>query len=174
MPRIKFDNPNERELFHAKESWVPVVVGGIPVALVCAIISFVVVSFVAPDATLWCVLGSIVITLASRLPHIFDNWRTDVVVTDRRLYYRRGIVDVKDHVTDLGSITDVTIDPSIAGRLFGYANVRIQTKAGDDDFVLKEIRNAYKMRQVINTGRDLLEQPVAPAPQPQPRRGLRR
>jgi uncharacterized membrane protein YdbT with pleckstrin-like domain len=163
MPRIKFDNPNEKKLFHAKESWVPVVIGGIPVALVCAIVSVIVVKFVAPDATLWCVLGSIIITLASRLPHIFDNWRTDVVVTDRRLYYRRGIVDVKDHVTDLGSITDVTIDPSVAGRIFNYANVRIQTKAGDDDFVLKEIASAYEMRSIINQGRDALEAPKPPA-----------
>ena len=139
------------------------VIGGIPVALVCAIVSVIVVKFVAPDATLWCVLGSIVITLASRLPHIFDNWRTDVVVTDRRLYYRRGIVDVKDHVTDLGSITDVTIDPSVAGRIFNYANVRIQTKAGDDDFVLKEIASAYEMRSIINRGRDALEAPKPPA-----------
>ena len=100
---------------------------------------------------------------------IVHNWRTDVVVTDRRLYYRRGIIDVKDHVTDLGSITDVTIDPSIAGRIFGYANVRIQTKAGDDDFVLKEIKNAYQMRSVINQGRDALEQ-ASPQPPVQDRR----
>ena len=103
--------------------------------------------------------------LVSRVPHILDNWRTDVVVTDRRLYYRRGIIDVKDHMTDLGSITDVTIDPTIAGRIFGYANVRIQTKAGDDDFVLKEIKDAYKMRQVINIGRDELEEQQTPPTQ---------
>ena len=33
MARIKFDNPNEVMKFHAQESWVPVVLGGIPVAL---------------------------------------------------------------------------------------------------------------------------------------------
>ena len=165
MARNRFDNPDERELFHAKESWVPVVLGGIPVALACALVSAAIWWFSAQDAVLWCVLASIVVTLASRVPHIIDNWRTDVVVTDRRLYYRRGIVDVRDHVTDLGSITDVTVDPTIMGRLFNYANVRIQTKAGDDDFVLKEIRNAYKMRKVINVGRDALDQmpPQPPA-----------
>lgn len=173
MSRIKFDNPAEHELFNAKESWVPVVLGGIPVALVCAAVSFVLAHFVFPgDSSMLviCVLASILIVLASRVPHILDNWRTDVVITDRRLYYRRGIVDVRDHVTDLGSITDVTIDPTITGRIFGYANVRIQTKAGDDDFVLKEIRDAYKMRQVINTGRDQLEE----APQPPEQGGRRR
>ena len=174
MARIKFDNPDEQLLFHAKESWVPVITGGIPVALVCAIISFVVVSFVSPDAMLLCVLASLVVTLASRIPHMIDNWRTDVVVTDRRLYYRRGIIDVKDHVCDLGSITDVTVDPTIPGRIFGYANVRIQTKAGDDDFVLKEIRRAYDMRSVINTGRDALEQTPQVPPSQRPTRRLRR
>ena len=173
MSRIKFDNPDERKLFHAKESWVPVLVGAVPVVLVCVLISFVVERFVAPDATLWCVLGSLVVVLASRVPHVLDNWRTDVVVTDRRLYYRRGIVDVKDHVTDLGSITDVTIDPSIAGRIFGYADVRIQTKAGDDDFVLKEIRDAYKMRSIINQGRDALEDTPQTPPSQRTTRRLR-
>ena len=170
---IRFDNPNERELFHAKESWVPVVMGGVPVALVCAIVT-VAVTLLAQrsDLTLICILASILVVLASRVPHILDNWRTDVMVTDRRLYYRNGIIDVKDHVTDLGSITDVTIDPTILGRLFHYANVRIQTKAGDDDFVLKEIRDAYEMRRVINVGRDELERgdEMPPAPARPPRR----
>lgn len=167
MAGIRFDNPEERETFHAKESWVPVVIGGIPVALACVLITVAVTVLAGrSDLTLACVLASIVVVLVSRVPHIVDNWRTDVVVTDRRLYYRHGIIDVSDHVTDLGSITDVTIDPSIAGRLFGYANVRIQTKAGDDDFVLKEIKDAYKMRSVINVGRDALETSGAASPRP--------
>lgn len=168
---IRFDNPSERKLFHAKESWVPVVLGAIPVALVCGLVSWAVVRFANPDLLVTCLLASILVTILSRVPHIVDNWRTDVVVTDRRLYYRHGILDVTDHVTDLGSITDVTVDPTIAGRMFNYANVRIQTKAGDDDFVLKEIKGAYKMRQVINTGRDALESsPAQPAPRPARRR----
>ena len=167
MAAIRYDNPQEREMFHAKESWVPVVIGGIPVVLVCVAITVAVTVLAArSDLMLVCVLASIIVVLVSRVPHVIDNWRTDVVVTDRRLYYRHGIIDVTDHVTDLGSITDVTIDPTIAGRLFGYANVRIQTKAGDDDFVLKEIKDAYKMRSVINVGRDALEDASAPAPRP--------
>ena len=157
MSRIRFDNPDEQLTFHAKESWVPVVIGGIPVLLVCAVACVAVNYFAGTEWLLWAVLASIVVVFASRVPHIIDNWRTDVVVTDRRLYYRHGIVDIKDHVTDLGSITDVTVDPTVAGRVFNYANVRIQTKAGDDDFVLKEIKDAYEMRRVINVGRDQAE-----------------
>jgi uncharacterized membrane protein YdbT with pleckstrin-like domain len=171
MSRITFDSPDEVEKFHAQESWVPVVLGGIPVLLVCvAVCALLVFAFHLEQYVPWMVVGTIVVVLASRIPHIIDNWQTDVVVTDRRLYYRHGIFDVADHVTDLGSITDVTVDPTIAGRMFNYANVRIQTKAGDDDFVLKEIKDAYKMRQVINTGRDELEQASQPPAQGVPRR----
>ena len=163
MAGFRFDSPQEVERFHAKESWVPVVFGGIPVALACAAVSALLVYFAGVSVPI-CVLASIAIVLLSRVPHIVDNWRTDVMVSDRRLYYRHGIIDIKDHVTDLGSITDVMVDPSILGRMFNYADVRIQTKAGDEDFVLKEIANAYEMRRVINTARDTLEDAAARAP----------
>ena len=155
MARIKFDNPNEVMKFHAQESWVPVVLGGIPVAAVCAIVCVIIaLPMNRMDLLPYAIAASVIITLASRLPHIIANWKTDVVVTNRRLYYRRGIIKVRDHVCDLTSITDIAVDPSVIGRIFNYANVTIQTQAGDDDFVLKEIKNAYKMRQAINTGRD--------------------
>jgi uncharacterized membrane protein YdbT with pleckstrin-like domain len=157
MSRITFDSPDEVEKFHAQESWVPVVLGGIPVLLVCvAVCALVVFAFHLEQYVPWMVVGTIVVVLASRIPHIIDNWQTDVVVTDRRLYYRHGIVNVRDHVCDLTTITDIAVDPNIIGRIFGYANVTIQTQAGEDDFELKEIKDAYEMRKVINQCRDEL------------------
>ena len=163
MARIVFDNPDEQERFHAKESWVPVVLGGIPVALVCGLIVFLIHQFVNKDWLPISIAAAVVITLLSRIPHIVDNWKTDVVVTDRRLYYRRGIIDIKDHVTDLSSITDVTVDPNLFGRIFKYADVTVQTQAGEDDFELKEIKDAYELRRIINQGRDA-SRPGAYAP----------
>ena len=163
MARIVFDNPDEQERFHAKESWVPVVLGGIPVALVCGLIVFLIHQFVNKDWLPISIAAAVVVTLLSRIPHIVDNWKTDVVVTDRRLYYRRGIIDIKDHVTDLSSITDVTVDPNLFGRIFKYADVTVQTQAGEDDFELKEIKDAYELRRVINQGRDA-SRPGAYAP----------
>ena len=158
MARIRFDNPNERELFHARESWIPVILGGLPVLALGALACVALCGPVdRPDLLPWGVAITIGVTLLSRVPHVLDNWRTDVVVSDRRLYYRRGIVDVKDHVCDLSSITDVTVDPSILGRVFRYADITVQTQAGDDDFVLKQIHDAYQMRRVINQGRDAAE-----------------
>ncbi len=164
MAGIQFDNPDEREAFHAKESWVPVILGGIPVAIVCGGISALIYFFVSKEWLTVSILVSIAITLLSRIPHIIDNWKTDVIVTDRRLYYRHGIIDIKDHVADLTSITDVTVNPNILGRIFNYADITVQTQAGEDDFELKEIKNAYEMRRVINVNRDALERNVGVPP----------
>ena len=157
MSRITFDSPDEVEKFHAQESWVPVVLGGIPVLLVCvAICALLVFVFHLDQYVPWMVAGTVAVVLISRIPHIIDNWQTDVVVTDRRLYYRHGIINVRDHVCDLTTITDIAVDPNVIGRIFGYANVTIQTQAGEDDFELKEIKDAYEMRKVINQCRDEL------------------
>jgi uncharacterized membrane protein YdbT with pleckstrin-like domain len=167
----RFDNPEEKELFHAKESWIPVVLGALPIVLV-GIAAFVVAwRFFDKLQIGLIILGvSVVVAFVTRIPRIIANLDTDVVVTDKRLYARTGIIDIKDQVCDLSNVSDVTVDPSVLGRIFDYANVRIQTKAGDDDFVLKEIKDAYKMRQVINTGRDELEQASQPPAQGGPRR----
>ena len=124
---------------------------------------FLIHQFVNKDWLPISIAAAVVVTLLSRIPHIVDNWKTDVVVTDRRLYYRRGIIDIKDHVTDLSSITDVTVDPNLFGRIFKYADVTVQTQAGEDDFELKEIKDAYELRRVINQGRDA-SRPGAYAP----------
>lgn len=155
MSKIVFDNADEELLFSAQESWVPVFVGAIPMFLIC--LAACVATFIFAAAWLIITVAvSLLLLIAVILPPAIDNWRTDAAVTNRRFYYRRGIIDVKDHVTDLGSITDVTVDPNIFGRLFDYANVRIQTKAGDDDFVLHDISHAYEMRRIINTQKDSL------------------
>lgn len=176
MARIRFDNPNEVARFHAQESWVPVVLGGIPIALLCAVACAAVYYFAGESYIPYAIGASVLITLISRLPHMIDNWMTDAVITDRRLYYRRGIIKVRDHVCDLSTITDIAVEPTVLGRIFNYADITIQTQAGDDDFVLKEIRGAYKMRKAINVGRDFADGPSTPPTRPrQQRRGdLRR
>ncbi len=152
---IQFDSPDEHEVFHAKESWVPVVLGGIPfvllgiVALVCAWVGF-------KNSTVGLILLAVfvVVALASRVPRIIANLDTDVIVTNKRLYARKGIVDIRDQVCDLSNVADVMVDPSVLGRLFDYADVRIQTYAGESDFDLKGIAHPYDMRSAISQGSD--------------------
>lgn len=152
---IQFDSPDEKEVFHAKESWIPVILGAIPFVLV-GIVALVVAWRAFDNMTVGLILLAVmvVVAVATRIPRIFANLDTDVIVTDKRLYARTGIVDIKDQVCDLGSISDVTVDPTLLGRLFDYANIRIQTYAGDQDFDLSCIAHPYEMRQAISQGAD--------------------
>ena len=152
---IQFDNPNEHEVFHAKESWVPLILGAIPFILV-GIACLLVASLAFNRTQIGLILlgACVVAAIVTRIPRIIANLDTDVIVTDKRLYARTGIIDIKDQVCDLSSISDVTVDPSVFGRLFDYANIRIQTYAGDQDFDLRGIAHAYDMRRAISQGAD--------------------
>lgn len=168
---IQFDNPNETEQFHAKESWIPVVLGALPIVLIGVAAFAVAWRFFGNWQIGLVLLGvSIIIALITRVPRIIANLDTDVVVTDKRLYARTGIVDIKDKVCDLATVSDVTVDPTIFGRMFDYADVKIQTYAGEEDFVLKGIAHAYDMRRAIHQGMDDLR---ATAPQTPRQRRVR-
>ena len=151
---IKFDNPNEREVFRARESAVPVVLRAIPI-IVLGIVAAIVVDLLGHnDWILWVVLIAVIVAVVVCVPHLIANLATDVVITDRRLYYRSGIINIKDHVTELSNISDVSIDPTVFGRIFNYADVKIQTIAGEEDFDFREISHAYDMRRAISAGGD--------------------
>lgn len=156
---IQFDSPDEVEVFHAKESWIPVILGGIPFILL-GIAALVVAWWLFKQQTIGLMLlgASVVVAVLSRIPRILANLDTDVIITNKRLYARTGIVDIKDQVCDLSNISDVTVDPSVLGRIFDYANVRVQTFAGDQDFDLRGIAHPYEMRKAINRGSDAVKE----------------
>lgn len=151
---IQFDTPDEVEVFHAKESWVPLILGCVPIILI-GIAAFVVCSLFASPAIGAILLGaSVLIAVLTRIPKIIANLDTDVIVTNKRLYSRTGIIDIKDQVCDLSNISDVTVDPTVFGRIFDYADIRIQTYAGESDFELHHIAHPYEMRSAISKGSD--------------------
>ena len=160
---IQFDSSDEHEVFHAKESWIPVVLGALPILLL-GIASFVVAwrAFDKMQIGLIILGVSVIVALVTRIPRIISNLDTDVIVTNKRLYARTGIINIKDQVCDLSNISDVTVDPSVCGRIFDYADVRIQTYAGESDFVLRGIAHAYEMRSKISTSADSLRTPQQP------------
>ncbi len=152
---IQFDSPDEREVFHAKESWIPLILGAIPFILLGILALVIAWRFFGNMTVGLILLGvSVVAAIVTRVPQIVANLDTDVIVTDKRLYARTGIIDIKDQVCDLSTVSDTTVDPTIFGRIFNYADVRIQTYAGEQDFELRRISRAYDMRKAINRGVD--------------------
>lgn len=152
---IQFDSPDEYEVFHARESWVPLVLGAIPYLLVGSA-ALLICSTLLLNPVIGAIIFfiAIVLALATRIPQIIANLDTDVIVTNKRLYSRTGIFDIKDQVCDLANVSDVMVDPTLFGRIFDYADIRIQTYAGESDFDLRHIEHAYDMRAAISRGAD--------------------
>lgn len=167
---IQFDTPDEHEVFHAKESWIPVVLGAVPILLVGLVALLVAWRFFDNLTPGLILLGvSALVALASRIPRIIANLDTDIVITEKRLYARTGIVNIKDQVCDLSNVSDITVDPTVFGRVFDYADVRIQTYAGEQDFEMRSIAHAYELRKAISRGADSARNAPAAAQPPRQR-----
>lgn len=155
----QLQHTNENVLYRAHISWVPMLTGVIPTMAIAS----------TAGGVLWGVttnplfgfaalaLGG-AIAVVSRIPKIVYNLGVDICVTDKRLHTKTGIININDdHETQLTRINDTVVDPSIIGRLFDYANVTIQTVAGEDDFTFKCVANPYGLRDALNNARDMYQ-----------------
>jgi uncharacterized membrane protein YdbT with pleckstrin-like domain len=147
---IQFVSEKERLVFHAKESWKPLAIkGGTMIALGiagwAAARSLVGNQMLANGIAIAFALFALVLTV----PGIIENLDTDVIVSDKRIYLRKGIIDIKDSICDLGTVSDVQIDPDIFGRILDYADVKVSTFSGEGDFEMKGLARAYDFRTAL-------------------------
>lgn len=66
------------------------------------------------------------------LPWVLSMWTTEVVVTTRRVIYKRGWIARRTEELGLRRIEEVNLRQGIAGRLLGYGRVYIQGMGGSD------------------------------------------
>lgn len=73
-----------------------------------------------------------------------------IVVTNRRVIYREGIIGKQERSIPLNKITDVQISYSVSGRLAGYGTLRIESaSSGETEIVAEDIADARGVRDVI-------------------------
>jgi membrane protein YdbS with pleckstrin-like domain len=75
-------------------------------------------------------LGLAIVLLVLVLKRLGDRY-TSYVVTDTRIMQIQGIVSRKAHSIPWVRVTDLTIDQSLMGRLFGYATLHIESANED-------------------------------------------
>ena len=56
-------------------------------------------------------------------PGTWGAWGMELVVTNRRLIYKRGLIAVKTEELSLQRIEEINVRQSILGRIFGYGEV---------------------------------------------------
>lgn len=141
---------DEYEVFSTHASMVPTLLKGIPI-LILGVAITVVAHLWRHDPQFTTIVGLVAaaIVIATRIPGCIHAVVEPIVVSNRRLYLRKGLIDIDDHIASLSNISDIQVDPTIIGRMFGYADVNIQTIAGEQDFEMKNVRRAYALRDHI-------------------------
>lgn len=148
----KLKRTGERVIYRAHLSWLPLLLTAIPLTWLIALLAGAVMGMTGNAGYALMTLGiGCVIVLICKIPSILKNIGTDIVVTDRRLHSKTGILDVNnDHETPITNINNTVADPTIFGRFFGYGDVVIQTIGGNDDFTFRNVSNPSELVAIIN------------------------
>ena len=155
----QLQHTNEKVLYRAHISWVPLITGAVPTMAIASTLGGAAWGLTANMALGLGVIGvGGVIAVLTRIPKIVYNLGVDICVTDKRLHTKTGIININnDHETQLSRINDTIVDPSIVGRVLDYANVTIQTVAGEDDFTFRHVANPYGLRDALSNAREIAQ-----------------
>jgi uncharacterized membrane protein YdbT with pleckstrin-like domain len=147
--------PGERTIFEGHPSWRSIlgfylkglafaaVVGGIAALASKAFDDKVKASWIV--AAVLVVL--VVVLIAGWIKRIF----TAYVITDRRLYIKRGIVSRREQQTQLSRVQNVNTNQSVLERMLSVGTVDFDTAAGDDyDFSFAGVASPQDVVQAVH------------------------
>ena len=88
------------------------------------------------------------VAIALLLREWFEQWTTEIVVTSKRVVYKRGFISRFTREMNMEKIESVAVDQTLFGRLLGYGTVDIRgTGAGLEQ--LRGIADPLKLRNAI-------------------------
>ena len=122
-------HPDERIVFEGHPSWRAVLsfyIGGVGGALVIAVILWLAVG-AAVSVLVFAVLVAIVIVAG-----LIKRTATDYMVTNQRLYIRRGILSKKIQQTRIDRVQNVNTAQRFRDRLLRVGTVDFDTAGSDD------------------------------------------
>jgi uncharacterized membrane protein YdbT with pleckstrin-like domain len=82
----------------------------------------------------------------------FQGWVTEIAVTNRRVIYKKGLIQRETNEMNMDKVESVLIDQSIFGRMLDYGNVTI-LGTGEGFETLRTIARPIELRNSI-TGHD--------------------
>ena len=83
------------------------------------------------------------------IPAALRQWGTELVVTDKRVIYKTGLICRRTQEMNLAKVESVFVDQSIFGRMLGYGDVSLRgTGSGWEP--LRRIAKPLQFRNVIS------------------------
>jgi uncharacterized membrane protein YdbT with pleckstrin-like domain len=141
-------HPGEVIVFEGHPSWRAVLsfyIGGFVGALVIAVIVAL-----AASVALGVIVGVVLIALVV-LVGIIKRWATDYMVSNQRLYIRRGILSKRVQQTRVDRIQNVNTNQSIRERILRVGTVDFDTAGTDDsDFRFVGIANPVRVAEAVD------------------------
>jgi uncharacterized membrane protein YdbT with pleckstrin-like domain len=146
----KILQPDEQVLVIGKKHWI-IYLPGISV-LILAIIIEILGNFMPHFAFILQIVALIVTLLAIVLlfREWFDQFNTEIVVTNKRVVYKRGFISRFTREMNMEKIESVAVDQTLLGRILSYGTIDIRgTGAGIEQ--LRGIASPLALRNAINT-----------------------
>jgi uncharacterized membrane protein YdbT with pleckstrin-like domain len=140
--------PGETHIFEGHPSWRSILGFYIKGLLVGAVA--VAIAVLAFDATIGAGVGAaalVILLVAGWIKRIFTTY----VVTNHRLYIKRGIVARREQQTTLDRVQNVNTSQSVLERMLRVGTVDFDTAAGDDyDFRFAGVASPQTVVQAVH------------------------
>jgi uncharacterized membrane protein YdbT with pleckstrin-like domain len=78
----------------------------------------------------------------------FDQWTTEIAVTNKRVIYKRGFISRYTTEMNMEKVESVVVDQNLWGRIFGYGTVGVRG-TGEGIEHLTMIADPLKLRSAI-------------------------
>ena len=162
---------DEQIVYRAHLSWIPIV-GRVLAFLLAGIIVCVCLVRFADQGRI-AAYALVIITLLGvlvQLPAIIRNLGVDIVVTDKRLHSKTGLIAVRnDRESSLARVDDTDIDfESVFERLFNYGSIEIHT-LGSDLIHFDNVAKPRELKRHINEAKEkYVDVPLVGATDEQP------
>ena len=78
----------------------------------------------------------------------FDQWTTEIAVTNKRVIYKRGFISRYTTEMNMEKVESVVVDQNLWGRIFGYGTISVRG-TGEGIEHLTMIADPLKLRSAI-------------------------
>jgi uncharacterized membrane protein YdbT with pleckstrin-like domain len=161
-------HPGEEVVFEGHPSWRAVLsfyIGGVVIAAVVGVI----VALIA-DVWLGIVVGAVVVGLVI-VAGLVKRMATRYLVTNQRLYIRRGVLAKHVQQTRIDRVQNVNTEQSLRDRMLRVGTVDFDTAGTDDsDFTFVGIASPDRVVAAVDRAQreaaDALQPPPTPPPAP--------
>jgi len=144
----KILQPGERVLNAGQLHWI--IYANAFWLLLLAVASFT--YYATSQAIAFSGLGVLLVILAAAVAFAdwFNQWTTEIAVTNRRIIYKRGFIRRHTAEMNMDKVESVVVDQSVLGRLLDYGTIHVRG-TGEGIEHLHKIRAPLELRSSITT-----------------------